>query len=235
MRMLSPGRVFAAASLTIFAVAATASPAAVQSFAPDASIVAPDASTVAGGELRGARIAKAAGFVLVAHGNWVAASNSVYPSRTTDASQRSVPRTSASASTRPAAKSSAARDKVILHIRAAEVRHGLPSGLLDALVAAESNYRPNVVSKAGAAGLAQLMPATARSLGVFDRFDVRANLDGGARYLRRMIDRFGSIAMALAAYNAGPGAVLRAGAIPQNGETPGYVARVLTNWRSPWR
>ena len=119
-----------------------------------------------------------------------------------------------------------------MHIHAAERRHGLPSGLLDALVAAESGYRPYVVSSAGAAGLGQLMPATARSLGVFDRFDVRANLDGAARYLRSMIDRFGSVATALAAYNAGPGAVVRAGGIPRNRETPTYVSRVLRHWRS---
>ena len=131
--------------------------------------------------------------------------------------------------------SSLARDRVIVHIKAAEIRHGLPAGLLDALVAAESSYRPDAVSKAGAAGLAQLMPATARALGVFDRFDIRANLDGGARYLRSMIDKFGSIATALAAYNAGPGAVIRARGIPRNGETPYYVDRVLGHWRSPWR
>lgn len=132
-------------------------------------------------------------------------------------------------------RSSAARSRVIAHIHAAELRHGLPLGLLDALVAAESAYHPFAVSKAGAAGLAQLMPATARSLGVIDRFDVRSNLDGGARYLRAMIDKFGSIAMALAAYNAGPGAVLRWGGIPRNGETPTYVARVLDQWHAVWR
>ncbi|NNM78058.1 lytic transglycosylase domain-containing protein [Sphingomonas sp. ID1715] len=131
--------------------------------------------------------------------------------------------------------SSPARDRVIIQITAAERRHGLPAGLLDALVAAESSYRSDAVSRAGAAGLAQLMPATARSLGVFDRFDIRANLDGGARYLRSMIDQFGSIAMALAAYNAGPGAVIRARGIPRNGETPDYVNRVIRHWRSLWR
>ena len=127
--------------------------------------------------------------------------------------------------------SSSARDRVIVHIKAAEIRHGLPAGLLDALVAAESGYRPDAVSKAGAAGLAQLMPATARALGVIDRFDIRANLDGGARYLRAMIDKFTSISTALAAYNSGPGAVIRARGIPRNGETPNYVERVLRHWR----
>lgn len=124
-----------------------------------------------------------------------------------------------------------ARGRVLHLIRSAESRHGLPAGLLDALVATESAYRPYAVSRAGAAGLAQLMPGTARSLGVRNSFDISANLDGGARYLRMMIDRFGSVALALAAYNAGPGAVTRSRGIPRNGETPAYVTRVLARWR----
>jgi soluble lytic murein transglycosylase-like protein len=121
----------------------------------------------------------------------------------------------------------------VLHlIRSAERRHGLPVGLLDALVATESAYRPYAVSRAGAVGLAQLMPGTARSMGVTNSFDAVDNLDGGARYLRAMIDQFGSVALALAAYNAGPGAVTRSRGIPRNGETPDYVERVLSRWRS---
>jgi soluble lytic murein transglycosylase-like protein len=135
----------------------------------------------------------------------------------------------ASSARRPA--SSTSRDRVLAVVRAAELRHRLPAGLLDALVAIESNYRPFAVSRAGAAGLAQLMPGTARDLGVIDRFDVRANLDGGARYLRAMLDRFGTVALALAAYNAGPNAVARSRGIPLNGETPAYVARVIARWR----
>jgi len=115
-------------------------------------------------------------------------------------------------------------------VSAAEIRHALPFGLLDALIIVESGYQPLALSKAGAAGLAQLMPATARTMGVADRFDIAASIDGGARYLRAQIDRFESIALALAAYNAGPGAVLRAGGIPRNGETPGYVSKVLATW-----
>ncbi|MGN7159482.1 lytic transglycosylase domain-containing protein [Sphingomonas sp. SAFR-052] len=79
-------------------------------------------------------------------------------------------------------------------------------------------------------GLSQLMPATARALGVLNPFDARANVDGGARYLRAMLDRFGSINLALAAYNAGPGAVLRSRGVPANGETPAYVGKVLAAW-----
>jgi soluble lytic murein transglycosylase-like protein len=130
----------------------------------------------------------------------------------------------------PNIRVSAARSRVLLHIRAAEVRHALPPGLLDAVVAAESNYRPYAVSKAGAAGLAQLMPGTARDLGVLNRFDIGSNLDGGARYLRAMLDRFGSVALALAAYNAGPRSVERARGIPANSETPRYVDRVIEYW-----
>nr|WP_295658776.1 lytic transglycosylase domain-containing protein [Polymorphobacter sp.] len=113
-------------------------------------------------------------------------------------------------------------------VRDAECRHGLPAGLLDALVFQESRYRPLVVSRAGAGGLAQLMPRTADDLGVIDRFDAVANLDGGARYLRSMLDRYRSVPLALAAYNAGRGAVDRWGGLPLNRETPGYVRNVLT-------
>lgn len=115
-------------------------------------------------------------------------------------------------------------------IREAEVRYRLPPGLMLALVWAESRFNPMAISPAGAAGLAQLMPATARELGVRNRHDPRQNIDGGARYLRQMLDRFGEVHLALAAYNAGPGAVARAGGIPRNRETPAYVRSVLQRW-----
>lgn len=114
----------------------------------------------------------------------------------------------------------------------AECRHDLPAGLLDAIVIQESRYSPAAVSPAGAAGLAQLMPFTARDLRVENRFDPIANLDGGARYLRAMLEKFRSVPIALAAYNAGPGAVGRAGGIPRNSETPGYVRSVMGYWSS---
>lgn len=122
------------------------------------------------------------------------------------------------------------RARVLPFIKMAEDRHRLPSGLLDALIATESAYLPWQVSRAGAAGLAQLMPRTAVSLGVTDRFNPFQSIEGGARYLRQMLDRFGSVSLALAAYNAGPGAVARAGGIPLNGETPDYVSKVLRTW-----
>lgn len=115
-------------------------------------------------------------------------------------------------------------------IRQAEARHRLPPRLLQALVWQESRFNPMAISPAGAAGLAQLMPATARELGVTNRHDPAQNIDGGARYLRQMLDQFGAIHLALAAYNAGPGAVSRAGGIPKNRETPGYVRNVIRRW-----
>lgn len=99
--------------------------------------------------------------------------------------------------------------------------------LLEALVWQESRWRPQAVSRAGAIGLTQLMPATARSLGVNPR-DPVANLTGGARYLRHQLDLFdGDIERALAAYNAGPARVLRAGGIPAIAETRAYVAAIV--------
>ena len=103
---------------------------------------------------------------------------------------------------------------------------GVPASLLGALVWSESGFNPDAVSSAGARGLAQLMPATATALGV-DIDDPTDNLRGGARYLRQMLDRFASTDLALAAYNAGPGAVTRAGGIPAYQETQNYVTRVM--------
>lgn len=116
----------------------------------------------------------------------------------------------------------------------AACRHGVPVELYDAVVLAESRYRVTAVSPAGAQGLAQLMPDTAEALGVTDRFDPRANLHGRARYLRQMLEAFKSPLLAVAAYNAGPGAVRRAGGLPANDETPAYVERVMNYWRSAW-
>lgn len=88
----------------------------------------------------------------------------------------------------------------------AEARFGLPSGLVEAVARAESGLNPLAVSPAGALGLMQLMPGTARALGVADPFDPAQNVEAGARYLRHLLDRFGGdLRLALAAYNAGPG------------------------------
>ena len=106
-------------------------------------------------------------------------------------------------------------------------RFDLSPSLIEAMVWQESRWNPNAVSPVGARGLAQLMPGTARELGVDPR-DPFANLEGGARYLRAQLDRFdGDLEKALAAYNAGPGRVERAGGIPRIRETQQYVAAIM--------
>jgi len=106
-------------------------------------------------------------------------------------------------------------------------RHDIAAALVDTVARRESAYRPGAVSKAGAIGVMQLMPATARALGV-DPHDAAANIDGGSAYLRKQLDRFGGrIDLALAAYNAGPGAVARYGGVPPYRETQAYVAANL--------
>jgi soluble lytic murein transglycosylase-like protein len=113
-------------------------------------------------------------------------------------------------------------------IAAAAQRNGVDPALLTGLIHAESNFDPNATSSAGAQGLTQLMPGTAASLGVSNPLDPAQSIEGGARYLRQQLDRFGGDASkALAAYNAGPGAVTRAGGIPPYPETQAYVARIL--------
>ena len=113
-------------------------------------------------------------------------------------------------------------------IRAAAVANGVDPLLLASLTSAESSFRPTAVSNVGAQGLTQLMPGTARSLGVTDPFDPQQNLDGGASYLATQLKRFGRVDLALAAYNAGPGAIAQAGAVPPS--TSGYVSRILGTW-----
>lgn len=119
----------------------------------------------------------------------------------------------------------------ISHIESAAARYGLDPNLLTALVWTESAFRPDAVSPAGAIGLGQLMPGTAAGLGV-DPNDPVANLDGAARYLRQQLDRFGSVDLALAAYNAGPGRVERSGGIPNIAETQAYVRIVSSRFET---
>lgn len=113
-------------------------------------------------------------------------------------------------------------------IQRAAQKHDVDPDLLDALVQAESNYNPGAVSRMRAIGLTQLMPGTAQELGVTNPFDPVQNLNGGAKYLSQMIKQFdGDLSLALAAYNAGPGAVRKHGGIPPFDETRDYVDRVL--------
>ena len=114
---------------------------------------------------------------------------------------------------------------------AAARRHGLDPELVLAVVGVESAFRPKAVSPKGAQGLMQLMPGTARSLGVADAFDPAQNLDGGVRHLGSLLTLYGGdVSRALAAYNAGEGAVARHGGIPPFKETREYVKKVLQRY-----
>jgi len=115
---------------------------------------------------------------------------------------------------------------------AAALRHGLDPALVRAVVAVESGFQPQAVSPKGAQGLMQLMPRTAREMGVEDPFDPAANLDGGSRYLSSLVTRYdGDLTRALAAYNAGIGAVARHGGVPPYAETRKYVRKVLGRYQ----
>jgi len=107
----------------------------------------------------------------------------------------------------------------------------LPESFIRAVMRVESDFNPSVVSRAGAMGLMQLMPRTARSMGVSDPFDARQNIHGGARYLRILANRFkGDLVLTVAAYNAGEGAVEKYKGIPPYKETQRYVRRVLKHY-----
>lgn len=110
----------------------------------------------------------------------------------------------------------------------AEARHGVPRGLLQAVIEVESEGRPHRISFAGAMGQAQLMPGTAKQLGVGDPFDTEQAVEASARYLAQAWQRTRSVELAVASYNAGPGAVR--GSVPRNGETEHYVAKVLRRY-----
>jgi len=111
--------------------------------------------------------------------------------------------------------------------KAAE-KNGIAAPLLKAIIKAESNFNPRAVSKKGALGLMQIMPGNLKSLNIQDPFDPKQNIMGGARYLKRMLNRFGGkLPMALAAYNAGPKKVEQYQRIPPIKETENYVRRVL--------
>ncbi|MDD3992101.1 MAG: lytic transglycosylase domain-containing protein [Desulfobacteraceae bacterium] len=124
--------------------------------------------------------------------------------------------------------SAATRGRIEASIKKAADKYGLSPALIQSVIKAESNFQVDAVSSAGAQGLMQLMPATAKELGVVDVFDIDANVDGGTRYLKQMLDQFGGdIKLALAAYNAGPGTVQRYGQIPPYRETRNYIDRVM--------
>lgn len=126
----------------------------------------------------------------------------------------------------PLTKAPTAYQKLFLD---AEQKYGVPADLLAAVAKQESNFNPRAVSRAGARGLMQLMPGTARSLGVSNSFDPAQAVDGAARLLRDHLRTFGTVDLALAAYNAGPGAVRKYGGVPPYAETKNYVAKITSN------
>lgn len=114
--------------------------------------------------------------------------------------------------------------------------HGVDPRLVAAVVRRESAFNPNAMSRVGAAGLMQLMPATAKYLGCSNAFDARQNVFAGTRYLRTLLDAFhGDLDLALAAYNAGPGAVHRYKGVPPYAETRQYVASIRANYEQSLR
>lgn len=118
-------------------------------------------------------------------------------------------------------------------IREAANKYGVDENLIHSIIKMESNYNPKVKSHAGTAGLMQLMPVTAREVGVTDRYDIRQNIFGGTAYFSKMLkNQNGNVQLALASYNAGPGNVRKYGGIPPFKETQNYVRKVMEHYKA---
>ncbi len=130
------------------------------------------------------------------------------------------------ANTQPANKS-----QILNVVSQISKKHGVDEKLVQALIKQESGFNPNAKSKAGAMGLMQLMPSTAKTLGVKDPYNIVQNVEGGVKYLKSMLDKYnGNMILALAAYNAGPGAVDKYDGVPPYKETQNYVRNILANY-----
>lgn len=125
----------------------------------------------------------------------------------------------------------ASRTNVERFVHESGAEYRVDPALIGAVIKNESNYQSSATSSAGARGLMQLMPETAAALGVSDAYDARQNVRAGTRYLRSLLDRFGDVELALAAYNAGPAAVARFGGVPPYAQTRSYVRNVMAEYR----
>ena len=140
--------------------------------------------------------------------------------------------TTASASTSiPEVSRNAPKAQILAMIDKVAKKHGVDQKLVRALVRQESGFNPNATSHCGAQGLMQLMPATAKGLGVTDAYNTVQNVEGGVKYLKGLLNKYnGNVILALAAYNAGPGAVDKYGNVPPYKETQNYVKSILANY-----
>lgn len=128
-------------------------------------------------------------------------------------------------------KQPASKAQILNVINEISKKHGVDEKLVQALIRQESGFNPNAKSKAGAMGLMQLMPSTAKNLGVKDPYNVVQNVEGGVKYLKSMLGKYnGNIILALAAYNAGSGAVDKYDGVPPYKETQNYVKNILANY-----
>lgn len=125
----------------------------------------------------------------------------------------------------------ASKSQILNVVNQVAEKHGVDEKLVQALIKQESGFNPNAKSKAGAMGLMQLMPSTAKNLGVQDPYNIVQNVEGGVEYLKSMLNKYnGNVILALAAYNAGPGAVDKYDGVPPYKETQNYVRNILANY-----
>ncbi|MFC2948608.1 lytic transglycosylase domain-containing protein [Virgibacillus sediminis] len=136
-----------------------------------------------------------------------------------------------STTVKPESIGNSTTNQIDSYVKEAAAKYGISEKLIHSVIKTESNYNIKARSGAGAEGLMQLMPATARGLGVADSFNPRQNIDGGAKYLSQMLNRYnGNLKLALAAYNAGPGNVDKYQGIPPFKETKNYVSKVMNTY-----